>query len=334
MVLTSFRCKFDKRIPKEVVYRDYKNFEPGIFREELKVVIHDTSEWGTFESRFLNTLDKHAPLKKKTIRANHAPYMTKTLKSAIMKRTQLANKYHNTRRDIDYSNFRRQKNYVDRLYKKEKKSFVNNLSMGDLTDNKKFWNTFNKLFSDKSKSNHKITLVKGNEILTNTQEVANEFSLKFSNAVKELNIPDIPTIEVSNQYDIVDTAILKYQNHPSVLKIIEKTPILLEEFEFHAVDEETVLRKLKELDTSKSTTFKNLPGKILKDFADTIGNKMTSIINKNLVEDHTFPDTLKYADAYPGFKKIDRTIADYYRPVSCLAYASKVFERIMHDQIN
>ena len=94
------------------------------------------------------------------------------------------------------------------------------------------------------------------------------------------------------------------------------------------------MKKFKELDITKSTTFKSLPGKILKDNADIICSKTTRIINKNLVEDHTFPDTLKFADVYPGFKKVDRTIADFYRPVSTLAFASNIFERIMHDQIN
>ena len=37
--------------------------------------------------------NKHAPLKKKFIRANHVPYMTKNLRKVIMKRSQLENKY-------------------------------------------------------------------------------------------------------------------------------------------------------------------------------------------------------------------------------------------------
>ena len=35
-----------------------------------------------------NVLNIHAPLKKKVIRANHVPYMTKSLRKAIMKRSQ------------------------------------------------------------------------------------------------------------------------------------------------------------------------------------------------------------------------------------------------------
>ena len=38
------------------------------------------------------SLDKHAPLKMKLLWANHAPYMTKALRNAIMKTSSLNNK--------------------------------------------------------------------------------------------------------------------------------------------------------------------------------------------------------------------------------------------------
>ena len=38
-------------------------------------------------------LNKHAPLNKKVARANHAPYITKNLRKAIMKRSYLEKVY-------------------------------------------------------------------------------------------------------------------------------------------------------------------------------------------------------------------------------------------------
>ena len=38
---------------------------------------------------FLKVLDKHAPVKKKVVRANHAKYISKPLRKAIMKRSYL-----------------------------------------------------------------------------------------------------------------------------------------------------------------------------------------------------------------------------------------------------
>ena len=127
MVLTSFKSKYEPGKPKEVVYRNYKHFNNDNFREELKAATGDTcNTWDSFETRFLNILNKHAPIKKKTIRGNHAPYMTKSLKKAIMKRTQLANKYHKHSNEENFKNFKKQKNFANRLYKREKKPFIKN----------------------------------------------------------------------------------------------------------------------------------------------------------------------------------------------------------------
>ena len=42
-----------------------------------------------FLTTFIEVLNKHAPLRKKSLRANHTPYITKTLRKAIMRKSQL-----------------------------------------------------------------------------------------------------------------------------------------------------------------------------------------------------------------------------------------------------
>ena len=42
---------------------------------------------------FLETVDKHAPLKKKFVRGNQAPFMNRDFHKAIYTRTRLQNKY-------------------------------------------------------------------------------------------------------------------------------------------------------------------------------------------------------------------------------------------------
>lgn len=84
---------FQKDPPKETHYRDYKNFDREIFKEEIanklngQVNCHET-----LKQIFINILDKPSPLKKKVLKkesANQAPYMTKALRKAIMRRSQL-----------------------------------------------------------------------------------------------------------------------------------------------------------------------------------------------------------------------------------------------------
>ena len=46
-----------------------------------------------FDQIFLNVLDKHAPLKRKLLKANNSSYMSKPLRKAIMRRSYLEKVY-------------------------------------------------------------------------------------------------------------------------------------------------------------------------------------------------------------------------------------------------
>ena len=46
-----------------------------------------------------------------------------------------------------------------------------------------------------------------------------------------------------------------------------------------------------------------------------------------------FPDALKVANIIPIFKKSDSSLLVNYRPISLLPTISKIFERIIHDQM-
>ena len=79
MIVTVLKMKFCKAQPKMIYYRNYKHFDKNIFRIKLKqkLEINKSSNYSDFENIFLSTLEDEAPLKKTTIRANQAPYMTK-----------------------------------------------------------------------------------------------------------------------------------------------------------------------------------------------------------------------------------------------------------------
>ena len=76
----------------------------------------------------MNLLDHHAPLKKKILRANNAPYIIKKLRKAIMNRSQLEKIHKKTLTEKSLKVYKKQKNYVSRLFKKERKMFFNSLN--------------------------------------------------------------------------------------------------------------------------------------------------------------------------------------------------------------
>ena len=80
LVLTVLKSILQKNKPKEVIYRDYKNFDSFLFHDEAKKVmdLDKINLCPMFEELFLKVLDKHAPIKKKAVRANHTKYVFKS----------------------------------------------------------------------------------------------------------------------------------------------------------------------------------------------------------------------------------------------------------------
>ena len=90
MSLTVLKTKLPKAKPKEIIYRNYKNFDNAAFRSDLKKAMrlaNSSIGYKDFENIFINTLNVHAPQKKMYVRANTAPYMNKNLRKAMMKRS-------------------------------------------------------------------------------------------------------------------------------------------------------------------------------------------------------------------------------------------------------
>ena len=71
----------------------------------------------------MRLLDHHAPLKKKVLRANNAPYITKKLRKAIMKRSQLEKISLKTLSEKSLKTYRKQKTCKQIVQKRDKNIF-------------------------------------------------------------------------------------------------------------------------------------------------------------------------------------------------------------------
>ena len=121
MVITVMKTKFGKQKPRVLYYRNYKNFIKENFESDLRLRTHNCTSYSKTEENFLEILELHAPQKQKYLRANEVPYMSRILKKAIMRRSQLETKFLKSKSEVDKLNFRQQKNFVSKLYKKRKK---------------------------------------------------------------------------------------------------------------------------------------------------------------------------------------------------------------------
>ena len=91
LVLTVLKTSIPKGNSRQFTYRDYEKFSSLKFNIELKNVlaIENIDNCTKFDEKFLEVLDKHSPLKKKLLRGNHAQYVSKALRKAIMRRSYL-----------------------------------------------------------------------------------------------------------------------------------------------------------------------------------------------------------------------------------------------------
>ena len=77
----------------------------------------------------MNAINKHAPLKRKYMRANHAEYMNKELSQAIMKLSKLRNDYLKHRSEENSLAYKKQRIFCVALLKKKKADYFNNLDL-------------------------------------------------------------------------------------------------------------------------------------------------------------------------------------------------------------
>ena len=75
---------FQKREPRVIKYRDYKNFDNNKFRYEILKCNFNYTDLRTFKEAVFNIINKYTPIKRKYVRANVAPFMTKEIHIAII----------------------------------------------------------------------------------------------------------------------------------------------------------------------------------------------------------------------------------------------------------
>ena len=335
MIITVLKTTYPKVKPRILPYRDFSKFSKENFGEDLNARLqsNDQINYASFEKTFLDVLNTHAPSKKKIIRANQKPYVTKKLRKAIMLRSKLENIFYKNRSDENKHFLRRQRNYCNRLYKRERKNYYSKLNLKNVNDNRKFWNTMKPLLSDKGGAKSDIMLIQDEQIISEDNEVAQTFSDYFNDVLNVLNVTENKAVLTSTENIMgkVDKAIKRFEVHPSIISIKENVNFL-SRFSFTRVNINDIKTEIKCLDNRKIGTFMNIPTKQIKQVSDIVCKPLVEIWNEEIIKNKKFPRELKLADISPIFKKLQNSSVKNYRPVSVLPVVSKIYERIMQKQ--
>ena len=114
---------------KKTYYRIYKKLNSNLFKVYLALSLDRANkDYDSFEDAFIKTLNRHVPMKKKFARAHEVPYMTKTPRNAILKRSELKSKNLKIRNEQSMNNFIQQNffagNYIRSKKKRKKKKRI------------------------------------------------------------------------------------------------------------------------------------------------------------------------------------------------------------------
>ena len=96
MIISMLKGGVNKRGPRIITYRDYSAYCAVAFRTDLMDHIQsdssDSGGYDAFGTMVNDVLLQHAPIKKKYLRANDGPFMTRELRKEMMHRTRFLNK--------------------------------------------------------------------------------------------------------------------------------------------------------------------------------------------------------------------------------------------------
>ena len=256
--------------------------------------------------------NKFRKLSKRENRNKQKPWITPEIITKINHRNELFKLKkadpENTHLKHVYNRFR---NSVNRDIKKSKEKHYVTYFQNCKNNMKKTWKGINELMSSRRKSTNITQIEHNKELITDSEKIVNTFNNFFANV------------------------------GPEVDKSIPKTPIsplsflknrVANNFKFKQTSIKEVMMIVLSLDERKSSGPSDIPIKFLRIAASIIVPHLVKIYNISL-ENGIFPDPMKLAKIIAIFKAGSKLSVTNYRPISLLSVFSKIFEKIVHEQL-
>ena len=179
-----------------------------------------------------------------------------------------------------------------------------------------FWSKMKPLLPGKTKTKTKIVLLENDNYITDSLSVAETFNEYFC----EIAVSKGDALVVDD-----------FTNHPSIQAIADNDT-LQTEFNFVPVEVAYVNDILNKLNPRKAVGCDSISQRLLRISAPVISLPLTNLIN-HFITNRVWPIVWRSSNIIPVFKKADEMDKSNYRPVSVLPALSKIYERVMYDQI-
>ena len=255
-----------------------------------------------------STISDFIPHRSVKIRSTNKQWVTCEFRRLLRKRNRLWKRFKRTGYDAHYQAYKKVRNKVVSLNRKNIKCFVNNidLHLSECSDPKVWWSNIKTLLGSKAYKGIPPISYEG-RIINNDKEKADIFNKYFSQQCK------LPPNAVSTHlptftYKTTARLNMLYISEPDVLTVLNNLP------------------------ATKATGPDAVGNHILKSISLSIYLPLCKLFNYSL-QCGKFPTCWKAANVCPIFKKNDNKNPANYRPISLLSNLSKVFERLVYKQL-
>ena len=203
-------------------------------------------------------------------------------------------------------------NQANNAIKHAKKRYYSDNLIASKGNPRKTWDLINELSSrNTSKSSNILEIQVDNRTISTPGDMAEAFNDHFTNIAQVL-AQEVPAVEVNPEF---------YLSHTDKVFCL-KTPSL-----------DIVFNLLRKIDEKKATGLDMIPSKLLKMAASIVAPSLTAIFTKSIITG-IYPIEWKTARVTPVFKKgVKSNLNNYHRPISVIPAVSKVFEKIVYDQL-
>jgi len=299
-------------------FRDHSDSCLGEMRDKLSSFCDGFGlEENSFNHRFTlffdgiqEIYDNCCPIREKfmSVKRSLKPWISNNLIRCINRKHFLFKQYK--RGLITFERYNVFKNYLTALLRRTKERYYQNKFTSHVNDSRKTWKLINSLVVGKQKSKVIEEIEVNGSRVTNSLDIANNFSDFFSNVA----------INLDRLVPQVDKSAVDYLGEPFLMSMFVPP-----------ASDCDVRRVISEL-PCKSCDINEVPSFIYKYFSDMMSPILAAFFNESS-EIGIFPERLKLARVVPVYKSGDKLNVTNYRPISTLSFLSKVFEKLMYKRL-
>ena len=277
---------YTRRKDKWITYRSYKHFQDQDYLDDVsRIPFHmcdvfddsDDAYWA-YNKLLRDVIDTHTPQKRKNIKASQPAFMNSSYRRELRKKSKLRTDYYKCRNSVTWELYRKQRNRCTALRCQSVKNYFHDKCSNGVK-NKDFWPTKKTFLTNKGFiDNNEITLVENNVLINDPGLVCETMNTFCTNITSGLGLPEITDPSNCNSVNAIHDFVLPSNSA----------------FSFQPVPQESVAKKLKQLNGNKCTGPDLVPARLLKVAADELAPSVTSLINMGISKSQ-FPRDMKCA---------------------------------------